>query len=144
MMIERHEAIPDSPFEPRWIICESSDRWSRAVRRFLHQIAPGVEVSCVVTETAAEVMAILQAPGPLVILWEFGGQSLVHGCESLIQTATISPKSLQLVASYGISEREKATLSELPVATFVTHPEDLPRLRPMIQGYFARYRQLLD
>jgi hypothetical protein len=89
-------------------------------------------------------MSLLMIQGPKVILWEFRRDSLVKACECLIQTSRIAPISLQLLACAGISEREQLALSELPVAAFVRHPEDLLRLRPLLQGYFASHPQHLD
>ncbi len=128
----------------RWIICESSGRWVTAVKRFAPQILPPHGVPCVVAASAPKVMALLAVPGPRIILWEIQRDSLVNACECITQAAGSAPDSLQLVACQGLSDRQQIALAELPVAAFVRHPEDLARLKPMIQGYFAGHDQLLD
>lgn len=129
-------------FEPHrsahWIVCESSGRWHRAVLRFAPQILVAPRLPRIVSASVPEAMTLLGLPGPKVILWEFQRQSLVKGCECLTQAAKIASGSLQLVACQQIGERQQIALSELPVAGFLRHPEDLPRFKPMLQGYFAR------
>ncbi len=140
--------MPDAGLEPhrtsRWILCESSNRWVRGVKRFAPQLLPPRGIPCIVAATPSDAMALLSTGGPTIILWEFRGEAIVKACECLIQTARIAPQSLQLVACAGISQRQQLALSELPVAAFLRHPEDLIRLGPMLEGYFARYGQLLD
>jgi hypothetical protein len=87
---------------------------------------------------------MLAVSGPGVVLWEVRGDQLVAACDGLIQLASCAPNCLPLIACQGVSGRQQIALAELPVAAFVRHPEDLPRLKPVVQGYFARYRQLLD
>jgi hypothetical protein len=128
----------------RWIICETSGRWITAVKRFAPQLNPPGSVASFQSASATDIMARLAVPGPRVILWEFHRAGLVKACESVTQVARLAPETLQLVACQGIGESQQIALTELPVAAFFRHPEDLPRLRPMIQGYFARHRQLLD
>lgn len=139
-----HDAGYDRNPSACWIISESSGRWATAVKRFVPELLPPHGIPCLSAPSTPEVMSLLAIHGPRIILWEIRRDSLVKGCESLMQTAKIAADSLQLVACPGISERQQIALSELPVAAFLRHPEDLPRLKPMIQGYFARYRQLLD
>ena len=86
---------------------------------------------------------MLSVRGTQIVLWEVRGDQLVPVCDRLIQVASIAPDCLQLVAWQGIDERQRIALAELPVTGFVRHPEDLPSLKPIVQGYFARHRQLL-
>ena len=127
-----------------WIVCESSNRWARAVRRFSAEILAPHPPLAVVTARVAQVKSLLTASGPKVVLWEVRGDQLVSACDGLIQVAAFAPECLQLIACQGVSGRQRIALAELPVAGFVQYPEDLPRLRPVLQGYFARHRQLLD
>lgn len=140
--------MPDASLDlhraARWIICESSGRWATAVKRFGPQLMPPVGIPCVVAASTSNVLALLAVHGPTIILWESRPDSLVKAAECIIQTATLAPESLQLIACPGISDRQQIALAELPVAAFVRHPEDLASLKPMIQGYFARHDQLLD
>ena len=88
--------------------------------------------------------SLLSVRGTKIVLWEVRGDQLVLLCDRLIQAASIAPQCLQLVACQGLSERQRIALAELPIAAFVRHPEDLPSLQPIVQGYFARHPQLLD
>jgi hypothetical protein len=105
---------------------------------------PPQGIPCVVAASTPKVMALLTMHIPRIILWEISRDSLVSACECITQAASLAPESLQLVACQGISDRQQIALAELPVAAFVRHPEDLARLKPMIQGYFARYDPHLD
>jgi hypothetical protein len=87
---------------------------------------------------------LLAANVPSIVLWEFTRDSLATGCDCLIQAARLTPAPLQVVASCELSLRQQLNLMELPIGALVRHPEDLRRLRTMLQGYFARHRQLLD
>lgn len=132
------------PFDSCWIVCESSGRWLRAVRRFAAELTAPHPALPVVSADLAHVPSLLSVGGTKIVLWEIHGDRLVPVCDRLIQVASIAPECLQLIAGQGISERQRISLAELPIAGFVRHPEDLPSLKPILQGYFARHRQLLD
>ena len=132
------------PTDACWVVCESSRRWSRAVRRFAAQLAAPHPALPVVSAGLAQVPSLLSVRGTKIVLWEVSSDQLVPVCDRLIQAASIAPQCLQLVAWQGLSERQRLTLAELPIAAFVRHPEDLPALQPIVQGYFARHPQLLD
>ena len=128
----------------RWIVCESSGRWSPAVRRFSPILIPPRGIPCISSDSSIEVLAELTTQAPRVLLWECSRERLVQICDGVTQAALRAPESLQLVAWAGMGVRHQIALAEFPVAGFVRHPEDLPRLKPMIQGYFARWSRLLD
>ncbi len=128
----------------RWIVCESSGRWSPAVRRFSPILIPPRGISCVSTGSSAEALAEITSRAPRILLWECSRERLVQIWDAVTQASLRGPESLQLVACAGIGLRHQIALAEFPVAGFVRHPEDLPRLKPMVQGYFARWSRLLD
>lgn len=128
----------------RWTVCESSGRWATAIRRFAPQLVPPPRTHQIVAASHSEAIAVAPLHHHPIILWEVQSDSLAKACDWLTQTARNSPQSLQLVACAGISDRQRIALAELPVAAFVRHPEDLPRLRWLLLAYFARDRQLLD
>jgi hypothetical protein len=134
----------DLPRTARWLVCESSGRWSLAVRRFCAELLPPVGIPCLVSNSPQETLRLISMNTPSAVLWELTRESLPTGCDSLIQAAKLTPQPLQLVASCELSARQQLSLLELPVGALVRHPEDLRRLKPMFQGYFARHRQLLD
>jgi hypothetical protein len=139
-MNEKHDIAGPA----RWIVCEASGRWSPAVRRFSPILVPPHGIACVATESSAVALAELTSQAPRILLWECSRERLVQICDAVTQAALRGPKSLQLVACAGIGLRHQIALAEFPVAGFVRHPEDLPRLKPMVQGYFARWSRLLD
>jgi hypothetical protein len=128
----------------RWIVCESSGRWSPAVRRFSPTLIPTHGIPCIATGSSAEVLAELTSQAPRILLWECSRERLIQICDGVTQAALRAPGSLQLVACAGIGIRHQIALAEFPIAGFLRHPEDLPSLKPMIQGYFARWSRLLD
>lgn len=138
----------DDRFEPerlaRWIICEQGQRWETAVRRFAPTLLPKERRLVLVNGSLAETRSHLLIPGPKVVLWQFDSDALVQACDRLIQGASLAPDSLQIAGCLDLPLSHQLALGELPVAAFVRHPEELPRLRPMLHGYFERHSEILD
>lgn len=128
----------------RWIICESGQRWQMALRRFAPEIVPQARRADLISVAPSDLHRWLQEADPKILFWEFNRESLLDTCDLVMLTANRSPHSLQIAAFEQLTHRQRTTVVELPVATFVEHPEDLPRLKPLVQGYFARHRQAVD
>lgn len=135
----------------RWVICESSNRWIHAVRRFGPSMTPSPLVLDIVAAGPDEVAHALTrssrslTPGkPSILLWEVNSASVVDACRRLRKTHSESPATLQIVADSGLSPRERLALCEFPVHLLIQHPEQLPRMRPMVQGHFAGLSQAVD
>ncbi len=121
-----------------WLVCESSQRWVTAIRRFWPQLMPSHLVPSIInvdSKGALHRLAMLRDQRAIV-LWESTRGSLLPVCEQIIQASRACPKSLQLVAATGRPRSEIAILLELPCAAVVRHPEDLPGLSTMIGSYF--------
>ena len=128
----------------RWLICESGQRWEMALRRFAPEIVPRGRTADLIAVAPGDLQRWLGEADPKILFWEFNRESLLETCDLVMLAANRSPNSLQIAAFEQLSHRQRTTVMELPVATFVEHPEDLPRLKPMVQGYFARHRQAVD
>jgi hypothetical protein len=127
-----------------WIVCEAADRWLRAVRRFAPQMMPRSLIPAIEPAESAKVQQALSGHRLAVVLWEVRPDSLADSCDCLARTAIASPNVLQLVAGSGLSDLDQIVLTEFQTAASINHPEDLPRLARMIQGYFATSDQHLD
>ena len=127
-----------------WIVCEPQQRWLTAVRRFAPEQLPRPLIPVVMPAEPDAVTTMLVGQGSGVILWSAGRDNLREVCQRLARTAMAAPWVLQLVAEDGLSNRERLILAEFPCAATVRNPEDLPRLRGMIRGYFARLDDHLD
>lgn len=132
------------PFTRRWIVCAADPRWLIAVRRFAPELVPRPLVPLVVPAEPAQVAAALAGQHRAVVLWQADPDSLAAVCSRLVQIAIDFPGILQLAATSELSDGDRIALAEFPCATSVRHPEDLPRLTPMMQGYFASLDQDLD
>ena len=121
-----------------WLVCESGQRWVTAIRRFSPELMPRPLVPSIVVSDPQEAIDRLAAlpEQRAIMLWESTSGSLLPVFDQLMETSSACPKVLQLVAANGRSAREQAMLLELPCATILRHPEDLPGLRSMIRSYF--------
>jgi hypothetical protein len=131
-------------FTRRWVVCASSQRWLIAVRRFAPEMIPRPLIPVVVPADPPQVPQSLAGQRQAVVLWEVQPDSLAATCDCLARTAIAFPDVLQLVAGSGLSDLDQIALAEFPSAASMNHPEDLPRLTAMIQGYFASLDQDLD
>ena len=132
----------DRADQRNWLVCESGQRWVTAVRRFSPELMPRPLVpSIFVSEPQQAIDRLAARPEQrTIILWESTSGSLLPVFDQLMETSRACPKALQLVAANGRTAREQAMLLELPCATVLQHPEDLPGLRSMIRSYFRATR----
>ena len=127
-----------------WIVCERSHRWSNTVRRFHHNLV-GKEIQAkVTTQKLTSEPPVTRPSDAVVFLWEVDRSNLVDSLDHLIQIGLSTSNRLQLVASVGLSSTQRLALSELNIAMFLQKPEEMPRCRPILQGYFARLGDLVD
>ena len=136
------EVSIDSADIRTWLVCETGQRWTGALRRFAPGLMPAPLVPSVVsTDPAATIDQVISLRRRrAIVLWESREASLLPVCDGLIQAARANPRLLQLVAAPERSHDEQSILLELPAATIVRHPEDLPGLKSMIESYFRRDR----
>ncbi len=118
-----------------WVVCEVASRWRTAVRRFIPAMMPPPLIPAILPAEPQTVRELV-GRGPAVVLWEVRRESLAASCDGLAEIAIAVPKVLQLVAASDLSDRERMLLSEFQCATVIRHPEDVPRLAPMIRNYF--------
>ncbi len=78
-----------------------------------------------------------------VMLWELAGENEAVVVAKIASVAADRESWLQLVATPELSARDRCSLTEMGIAAFIHHPEDLPRLRQMVQGHFARAGRVL-
>ncbi|MEM1070299.1 MAG: hypothetical protein AAGG48_00555 [Planctomycetota bacterium] len=128
----------------RWFVCESSNRWYNAVRRFAPAMTPKPFILDVVSVTPDFVLDAIPPTLPSIVLWEVLPESLPLAAESLRVVHGRCRHTLQLVAGSHLSDREQMLLCELPIAMVVQQPEQLPRLLPLIQGHFASATEPVD
>jgi len=127
-----------------WVVCEATDRWLTAIRRFAPEMMPAPLIPAIQPVEPPKARELLAGEGgPAVILWEVG-DSLAAACDCLARTAITSPQLLQWVAGPALSDRERIMLSEFGCAAVIRHPEDLPKLTRMVHVYFATSDQHLD
>ena len=127
-----------------WIVCERSQRWSNTIRRFHHDLV-GKEIQAkVTTQKLTSEPPVTRPSDAIVFLWEVDRSNLVDSLDHLIQIGLSTSNRLQLVASVGLSLTQRLALSELNIAMFLQKPEEMPRCRPILQGYFARLGDLVD
>ncbi len=132
-----------------WYVVETGERWIIAARRFAptmmpHPLVARVEGIDDATDALLGAAARNGTAARGIFLWEVRRDSLAVACQRLARVATIAPGTLQLVALWGLTDRERVLLSEFPTAACISHPEDLPRLAPMIHDYFAAAVKRLD
>lgn len=132
----------DRQDERRWLVCESGQRWARAVRRFAPDLMPKPLVPSISTNGPQQTLDQLASRRghQAVLLWESPPGSLLPVCDSIVQADRICPIALQLVAASDRTEQEYAILLEFPCAAILRHPEDLAGIRVMIEAYFRRER----
>ena len=134
----------DTSVHRSWIVCEAGKRWLNTVRRFAPEQMPKPLVAVVLPGEPETVQPMLADQAPAIVLWSVQRDSMVAAADNLAEISTAAPGILQLVASEGLTPREIMILSEFGAATTISRPEDLPRLTPMIHGYFASARHHLD
>ena len=128
----------------RWAVCERDHRWHLAIRRFGPAMTPHPLVLDVVESNFSSIADALIPGLPAVVLWEVEPGSLGEAAQQFIKTDEMFPLALQLVADGGLSVRERTLLSEFPIAVLVRQPEQLPKIRPLIEGHFASAAQPVD
>ena len=128
----------------RWVVHESADRWIRAIRRFGPAMTPEPLVLDVVRSESPTISEVLIPNLPAIVLWEALPGNLATIVQRLRQTHDEFPHLLQLIADGGLFPSERSLLSEFPVALILQNPEQLPRLKPLVEGHFASASQLVD
>lgn len=127
-----------------WIVCERGQRWSNTIRRFHHDLVGKDIQAKVTTQKLTSEPPVTRPSDAIVFLWEVDRSNLVDSLDHLIQIGLSTSNRLQLVASVGLSSTQRLALSELNIAMFLQKPEEMPRCRPILQGYFARLGDLVD
>lgn len=127
-------------FVRSWIVCEETQRWESAARRFAPEMMPPQLIPAVVPASKTHVRGIVSGIDKAVVLWEVRRESLASACDCLAAVSSAAPNVLQLLAIVGLTNRERLVLSEFRCAATIRHPEELPRLAGMIEGYFATDR----
>lgn len=127
-----------------WIVSEVDHRWVTAVRRFAPELLPAPLVPSIVPAESAKVRTMLSGIDKAVVLWEVRRDSLAACCDGVAAVAVSSPRVLQLLATPGLSDRERLALSQFGCAMMIRHPEDLQGLSRLIHGYFAIACENLD
>lgn len=123
-----------------WLVVESGDRWIHASRRFAPELMPP-NLIAQVRHFEPPLTVALSGQQRAVILWEVRRAHFDKAIDGLAATRLRSPSTLLLAATRGLADRHHLALSEFGVATFVSHPEHLPRLAPMIGAYFSDSRE---
>lgn len=135
----------------RWVVCESGSRWAHAVRCFGPSMTPAPLVLDVIAlgleglaSPADAVRGELNQRESAIVLWEVDPESVLEASQWLRQTAIALPRTVQIVADRGLSPRQRMAICEFPVAVSIQHPEQLPRLDPLVKGHFATGPQVVD
>ena len=146
-----------------WIVCESGDRWAIAVRRFAPEMMLPL-VPSIATCTQDQINRVLASQPSkgnptqrligsrassiqgtkTVILWEVDKSSLLETCGRLPSLRISHPETLLIFAVTELSNQEVRILGEFGFAIMLRHPEELPKLAGLMQGYFATSTQDLD
>ena len=135
---------PDRAAERFWVVCEASDRWSRAVRRFAPELLPPSLFLTTIDVTWSTLTSSVAKYPTCVVLCDVERSSFGSHCESLARIASKCPHSLRLVAGNRLTDHQRVVLSELGVAAHLAQPEYLPRLSRMLAAHFASPGHLLD
>ena len=126
-----------------WIVSEVDHRWVTAVRRFAPELMPPPLVPSIVPAESAKARTMLSGIDTAVVLWEVRRDSLAACFDCVAAVAASSPQVLQLLATPGLSDRERLVLSGFGCA-MLRQPEDLQGLSHLVHGYFATACQNLD
>lgn len=127
----------------QWLVCESADRWQRAVERFAPAILPsGFEC---LPASPGEVRARLAQTPVLVILYELSVTKPRETLRSIAAAAARRDPPLQLVAlapdlpiDIGTETQLTARLRSLGAAAVLRHPEQLPVVGRLAARYVER------
>ncbi len=128
-----------------WIVSESGARWRKACWRFVPEWLGQSESLLVHSQPPGEVSARAERLGGGVLLWEIEWKQAAE-LPTLARMAASGAKRddwLQIVAAASLTPRDRCALSEMGIAAFIRHPEDLPQLRRMVTGHFARVHRVL-
>lgn len=137
---------PDSPLTRRavpWVLCEATPVWRQAVYRFaVPWFAPPAHLD-VRSLTLREMPGVARTFARGVVLW---GSPDVEPA-ALIHSLTHWPASrgvwLHILAGEWVSGEslahcDRAVLSEIGIAASLRSIEELPRIRRLVVGHFAR------
>lgn len=128
-----------------WLVCESENRWRRAVAHFGPQMLPAVEdvllLRSIASPEACRIAAADQSPA--VVLWELPAGDTSEMFTAIDRTTRAAGKPLQLVAlpqETTLPTRLRVdielTLRELGVASVLNQPVDLAQQRGLVQRYW--------
>ena len=121
-----------------WFVIESDVRWLHATRRFADELMPS-PLRAVPRRLEPGPDLVLPSGLAALAIWEVDPSNLASVCSRLATTprAPHGQRPLHLAAVSALSNRERLVLLEFGAATLIEHPEELGRLKPMIQAYFA-------
>ena len=138
-----------------WLICEDSQRFSTAAKRFASgMISPAavssapLAVPSVQATTLAnfgeQVEPLIGSGVPCVVLWHFQRADLLTVLDQVMSLARdsrliLGRRVLPIVACDWLGRDEELALAEIGVSVFVRHPEDLLKFAPVIQAHFASF-----
>ena len=122
----------------RWWVHESGTRWVNSVRRFHKELLASVSHPIIENASLGTITRNLHSSQPGVFLWEISRKNLVECVDRLSQTLWSNPNHLQLIACDRLNDSQRIALSEFNIACFLDQPEDMIRLKPIFEGYFAR------
>ena len=128
----------------RLIVAGDASRWLPAIRRFAPQWLPQSLTAAVDECEAKQVASRTAGLTAGAVFWAVRLDTLVATCEHVAAIRVAAPTMLQLAAVRDLSPPDVAALSEFGIAATVSNPEELPRLRPMVHGYFAARFGILD
>lgn len=135
-----------------WMICERGQRWQTAAYRFSPEMLPPETVAAIAAVSIEEITKLVRLRRSPLLIWEVhpanvlavvDGIATLHRHRSssvarISQTASAENRSpLHLVADLGLAQAARHALSEMGVAAFLRHPEELARLRTLIHHHFA-------
>lgn len=126
-----------------WLVCESGDRWRRAIERFAPAILPtGYEC---LPSTPGEVRARAVHTPLLVVLYELRIAQPRETLRSIALCAARRDRPLQLVAferhfprDVGAEAYLAAHIRSLGASAVLRHPEQLPLVGRLVARHVAR------
>lgn len=124
-----------------WAVCESSDRWIVAVRRFASELVPSHIQVDIESVDVIDSSATKLGRGKDIVLWEVSAGNALQRLDQIGNLAASRPKSIQIAAVTGqpqVGSLAMAALRELGAAVTIGEPEDLLSLQRLFHRSFDR------
>ncbi|MFG0260933.1 MAG: hypothetical protein ACF788_00875 [Novipirellula sp. JB048] len=135
-----HEWL-ESSHDVSWLVCEPSQRWADAARRFagegLAEPWAAVVIPCEAETISNRVAHSHGKPAgarcpPVIVLWELSPRSIAAKCRIITQIRWAFPGVIQLAGLTQIPRSLHPAISELGITLALRHPESLQHVAARI------------